>query len=379
MFKYSPFKLIIMKNTTITRKKFFTDSSKLVIGGVAGIAGVNLLVNKQLHAENKETHAAQWPFPYVALDPEEARLNAHLLYWNDKDCCCGVFGGISQLLEKAIGSPWTNIPIEIMLFGRGGGAGWGSLCGALNGASAIISLVTSKADSEPLINELWGWCTTESLPSTAANSKTYLVQKYVGNLVSNISGSVLCHPSVSLWCIAANKKITDVERKERCGRLSGDVAAKTVQLLNEYFNHSFTSTFHDSQTVASCMDCHSKNTKTHMECVSCHTTAHHQSTPISGFTFGSSYILNEAYPNPFRASTNIQFTIPGREKVRLEIYDIKGSLVNSLIDSDFMEAGSYIETWNGTNNLGETMKSGIYLAKFTTANYMKTIKISYTK
>lgn len=368
-----------MQNTTITRKKFFTDSTKLVIGGVAGVAGVNLLVNNQLHAENKEAKAAQWPFPYVAIDPEEARLGAHHLYWNDKDCCAGVFGGISQLLEKAIGSPWTNIPIEIMLFGRAGGAGWGSLCGALNGAAAIISLVTSKADSEPLINELWGWYTTEDLPSTAANSKTYLDQQYVGSLVSNISGSVLCHPSVSQWCLVAGKKITDVERKERCGRLAGDVASKTVQLLNEYFNHSFVSTFHDSDTVTSCMVCHGNNTKTHMECVTCHTTAHHQSTSISGFAFGSSYILNEAYPNPFRSSTNIQFTIPGREKVRLEIYDLKGSLVNSLIDSDFMEAGSYKTTWDGTNNLGETLKSGIYLAKFTTGNYMKTIKISYSK
>ena len=369
-----------MEKTTITRKKFFTNSTKLVIGGVAGVAGINMLVNDQLHAENTETKAAQWPYPYLKLDPEVVRERAHFLYWNDKDCASGVFGAFVQLLAAAPGGePWTNIPIEIMLFGRAGGAGWGSLCGTLNGAGAIISMVTSKAASTALINEVWSWYSSENLPSVIANAKTYTAKNYVGALPSNISGSVLCHPSVSQWCLVANKKVSDVERKERCARLAGDIAAKTAEVLNDHIQSTFVSTFQDTQSVKGCMECHSTNTLTHMECVSCHTTAHHQSTSAQGFTLGASSVLNEAYPNPFMSSTNIQFTIPGREKVRLEIYDIKGSLVNSLIDSDFMEAGSYKETWDGTNNMGEALKNGIYLAKLTTGNYMKTIKINYAK
>ena len=369
-----------MEKTTITRKKFFTDSTKLVIGGVAGVAGINMLVNNQLHAENKETVATQWPYPYTMLDPQAVREKAHFLYWNGQDCASGVFGAFVQLLAAVPGGEfWTNIPIEIMLFGRAGGAGWGSLCGTLNGAGAIISLVTSKADSTALINEVWSWYSSEKLPSDAANAKTYVTKNYVGVLAQNISGSVLCHPSVSQWCLAASKKVSDVERKERCARLAGDIAAKTAEVLNNHLQSIFVSTFHDTQSVTGCMDCHKENTMTHMECVSCHTTAHHQSAVAQGFALKSSSILNDAYPNPFTSSTNIQFTIPSREKVRLEIYDIKGSLVNSLIDSDFMEAGSYKETWDGTNNRGEALKNGIYLAKLTTGNYMKTIKINYAK
>ena len=369
-----------MEKTTITRKKFFTNSTKLVIGGVAGVAGINMLVNDQLHAENTETKAAQWPYPYLKLDPEVVRERAHFLYWNDKDCASGVFGAFVQLLAAAPGGePWTNIPIEIMLFGRAGGAGWGSLCGTLNGAGAIISMVTSKAASTALINEVWSWYSSENLPSAIANAKNYTAKNYVGVLPSNISGSVLCHPSVSQWCLAADKNVGDVERKERCARLAGDIAAKTAEVLNAHLESIFVSTFHDTQTVAGCMTCHDENTLTHMECVSCHSDAHHQSTSAQVVALKAASVLSEAYPNPFMSSTNIQFTIPGREKVRLEIYDIKGSLVNSLIDSDFMEAGSYKETWDGTNNKGEALKNGIYLAKLTTGNYMKTIKINYAK
>lgn len=368
-----------MEQKSISRKAFFSDSSKLIAGGIAGIAGINLLVNGQLKAETLKPATTQWPFPYTMLDPEEVRDRAHFLYWNDKDCASGVFGAFVELLSTAIGDPWTNIPIEIMLFGRAGGAGWGSLCGTLNGAGAIISMVTSKADSTALINEVWSWYSSEKLPSDAANAATYTVQNYVGTLPNNISGSVLCHPSVSQWCLVANKQVSSTERKERCARLAGDIAAQTAQVLNDYLYSTFVSTFHESDGVVGCLDCHSKNTMTHMECVSCHTTAHHQTTTsqLIGSNFG--YSLDNAYPNPFNSSTTIQFAIPDKEKVRLEIYDIKGRLVNSLVDSDIMDRGTYKMEWNGTNNRGEKVISGIYLAKLTTGNYMKTVKISFSK
>ncbi|HKJ80172.1 MAG TPA: FlgD immunoglobulin-like domain containing protein, partial [Prolixibacteraceae bacterium] len=232
-----------------------------------------------------------------------------------------------------------------------------------------------------LVNEIWSWYTTEKLPSDAANAAAYTTQNYVGTLPNNISGSVLCHPSVSQWCLVADKKVSDVERKERCARLAGDIAAKTAEVLNDYLHASFVSTFHDTESVTGCMDCHSKNTLTHMECVSCHSTAHHQNA-VSAQSIGANavgYSLDNAYPNPFYSSTTIQFAIPDKEKVRLEIYDIKGRLVNSLIDSDYMEKGTYNMEWNGTNNMGEKVVNGTYLAKLTTGNFMKSVKISYSK
>lgn len=149
------------------------------------------------------------------------------------------------------------MPIETLLYGRGGGAGWGTLCGTLNGGAAIISLVTTKAQSTPLITELWGWYNSTMLPTDQANQVAvngqYLVHNYDQALPQNISGSPLCHISVTEWCITAQKKVSDVERKERCARVTGDIAAKTVELLNAHFAGNFVPTYVDPATVATCM------------------------------------------------------------------------------------------------------------------------------
>ncbi len=369
----------------ISRKKFLVNSSKYVVGATVGVVGLNALAGKKLFAE---TNDFQWPYPYATLDPEEARIKTHTLYWNDKDCSAGVFGGIVECLKTAVGDPWTNFPIEIMLYGRAGGAGWGSLCGTLNGAAAMISLVTEKAPSTDLINEVWGWYTTENLPTDAANAATYEVQNFTGALPQSISGSPLCHSSVSQWCMVANKKVSDIERKERCARLAGDIAAKTVEVLNAHFAGSFTGAFSDPESNATCMMCHgpalNDNVMTHMECASCHTDEpvhggiYTSVVPVNG-RVPSGYKLDNAYPNPFNPSTTIKFSIPKTEKVRLEIYDITGRLVNSLIDSDYLNAGVYESKWNGKNNRGETVASGIYIARLTTGSFMKSIKLNLIK
>ncbi|MBL1215319.1 MAG: T9SS type A sorting domain-containing protein [Ignavibacteriae bacterium] len=368
-----------------SRKDFLTNSSKLAVGAMVGVAGVNMLSNGKIMAKSS---SSAWPYPYAQLDPEEARIHAHTLYYSGKDCCSGVFGGLVECLKTAVGDPWNDFPIEIMLFGRGGGVGWGSICGALNGAAALISLVTDKAPSGALINEVWGWSTTENLPTDAANAATYTIQNYTGTLPQNISGSPLCHSSVSQWCMIANKKVSDIERKERCARLAGDLAAKTAEVLNAHFASTFVGTFTDPESNAVCMSCHGGaaafNVMTHMECASCHTNE-----PVHGGIYTSvaplttpmpkKYSLENAYPNPFNPSTKIKFSIPKEEKVRLEIYDMRGRLVNSLIDSDMMSAGTYEATWNGTNNLGEKVASGVYLARMTTGNIMKTTKMNLVK
>ena len=84
--------------------------------------------------------------------------------------------------------------------------------------------------------------------------------------------------------------------------------------------------------------------------------------------------LIQNYPNPFNPSTNIQFSLPETGKVRLEVYDMRGRLVSSLIDSETMSAGTFKSNWNGKNNLGEKVASGVYIARLTTGKFMKSIK-----
>jgi Putative redox-active protein (C_GCAxxG_C_C)/FlgD Ig-like domain len=374
-----------MEKKGLSRKEFLASSSKFAVGAVAGIAGLNTLAGSKLMANS---NAFEWPYPYAEIDPEAARLNAHKLYYSGKDCSSGVFGGLVECLKETVGDPWTTFPIEIMLFGRGGGVGWGSICGTLNGAAALVSLVTDKAPSGGLINEIWGWSTTANLPSDAANAATYEIINYEGEMTQTVSGSPLCHAMVSQWNLAAGASTGDASRKERCARLAGDIAAKTAEVLNAHFASTFVGTFSDPETNATCMTCHGgaafNNVMTHMECAPCHNT-----DPVHGGTYTSvetvsltkptEYKLENAYPNPFNPSTKIRFSIPQNEKVRLEIYDIKGKLVNSLIDSEFISAGAYESTWNGKNNRGEKVTSGVYLARITTGNYMQSIKLNLIK
>jgi len=87
----------------------------------------------------------------------------------------------------------------------------------------------------PLINELLGWYTQTMFPTDTSNeyavNHLFNVNNYDQVLPQNISGSPLCHISVTGWCNSADFSSGSTERKERCARLTGDVAAYTVKYL----------------------------------------------------------------------------------------------------------------------------------------------------
>lgn len=270
-----------------------------------------------------------------------------------------------------------------MLFGRGGGVGWGTLCGTPNGGAAVISSVVGKADSAPLITELWGWYCSSELPTDESNVFDFSTKNYVGELPQNISGSPLCHISVTEWCVTAGKKVSDTERKERCARVTGDTCAKVAELLNAYFAQTFTPTYTDPEEMTTCLACHGatvfNNVMTKMNCVSCHGDPHGTSSVEDKGGLAVSYKLEQNYPNPFNPTTSIRFSIPQQAKVRLEVYDIRGALVQTLVDSEIYNAGNYEAKWNATDALGSKVASGIYFARLTAGNYMKTVKMNLLK
>nr|MBC8384062.1 T9SS type A sorting domain-containing protein [Candidatus Cloacimonadota bacterium] len=79
-------------------------------------------------------------------------------------------------------------------------------------------------------------------------------------------------------------------------------------------------------------------------------------------------ILNQNYPNPFyaasnsRANTTISFSIPEDAFVNLDVFNIKGQLVKTLID-DQVNRGNHEVQWNGTDNSDRPVASGIYFYK----------------
>ncbi len=80
------------------------------------------------------------------------------------------------------------------------------------------------------------------------------------------------------------------------------------------------------------------------------------------------------YPNPFRVLTRVDFTLPGERQVNIEIFDILGRKVRSLAQSD-MPRGNYSVSWDGRDDFGARLPSGVYLYRFRAGEYTRTQKM----
>ena len=87
--------------------------------------------------------------------------------------------------------------------------------------------------------------------------------------------------------------------------------------------------------------------------------------------------LLQNYPNPFNPETNIAFALPENSKVSLKIYNIAGQLVKSY--EGYYEAGTHTITWDGTNEGGKAVASGVYLYRISAGPYTSVQKMVFTK
>jgi hypothetical protein len=85
------------------------------------------------------------------------------------------------------------------------------------------------------------------------------------------------------------------------------------------------------------------------------------------------YSILNSYPNPFNPSTKINFAIPEASSVKIKVYDILGTEIKTLFDNK-ISAGEYSISWNGTDNNGKILNSGVYLITMEAENFHKTIK-----
>ncbi|MCH7975547.1 MAG: T9SS type A sorting domain-containing protein [Bacteroidetes bacterium] len=74
------------------------------------------------------------------------------------------------------------------------------------------------------------------------------------------------------------------------------------------------------------------------------------------------YRLNGNYPNPFNPSTTIRYAVPEEAHIRLDILDVLGRHVATLVD-DIQNPGYYRVVWNGLNEGGTSVASGVYFAR----------------
>jgi hypothetical protein len=84
--------------------------------------------------------------------------------------------------------------------------------------------------------------------------------------------------------------------------------------------------------------------------------------------------LNGNYPNPFNPETTISYSVNKPGRVKLEVYNIKGQLVRTLIDADHA-SGEYKQVFNAKDNRGRSISSGVYLLRMVAPGYQKTSKM----
>ena len=92
----------------------------------------------------------------------------------------------------------------------------------------------------------------------------------------------------------------------------------------------------------------------------------------------SAIILHPNYPNPFNPSTEIHFTLSTVSDVRLNVYDILGRRVATLIDEN-LEGGEHIIQWDGKGSDGQSLASGIYFYRLTAGEFVETKKMMLVK
>ncbi|MBR5289039.1 MAG: FMN-binding protein [Clostridia bacterium] len=199
-----------------SRRDFLKNAGKLAFGAcVASVVPMSAVA---------EETAVSHPYPYVELDPAVAEQIAYEGYFQN-GCCYGVAKGLLAELSAKVGYPYTIISPDIFANGKEGYT-CGTLCGALGGAVGVIGMCCSPDDARKVTKELIAWYTSTPLP---------IYQPEGECPAQSISPSANCFDSVTTFKETAKVEHADPIRKRRCGGVSGDVARKTVELLNIHF------------------------------------------------------------------------------------------------------------------------------------------------
>jgi len=90
------------------------------------------------------------------------------------------------------------------------------------------------------------------------------------------------------------------------------------------------------------------------------------------------FALSQNAPNPFNPTTTIRFSVPQTEPVKLVIYDVNGRVVRTLVDGT-LEVGRHEVSWDGTDMVGRSVASGVYVYRLTSAQGEITKRMTLVK
>lgn len=90
------------------------------------------------------------------------------------------------------------------------------------------------------------------------------------------------------------------------------------------------------------------------------------------------FALRQNYPNPFNPTTSIRFELPQECNLQLVIYNLRGQAIRTLAEGK-RKAGYYDIIWEGRDQSGEQVASGVYLVRLQAGSFVKVIKMSLIK
>lgn len=232
----------------LSRRELLSKGGKLAVVGAAFMTGGSLVLSgcgsesassttntMEGHSMTGSMSAAELPWKYVKLGPQDIKKAAEVAHenWFQGFCCFAVLSGIVTVLREKVGEPYTSFPVEAFIFAHGGTAGWGGTCGTLIGAGIAASLATGAATGEAITNQVMKYYSETELPIYKPDSP-----KAELKTVSR-SDSPVCHLSVGKWMKKEGVGFLSAQQMERCGRLSADVATKTIEFLNANLDGKF--------------------------------------------------------------------------------------------------------------------------------------------
>lgn len=282
-----------MSDNLMSRRKFLVSAG--TVAAATGLAGVGL-AKIAAPADAVAMQALAWPYPTAAADqpnPEALARKAFEVYMGmdgaGRGCAEATWWPFVNFLSGVTGgdTTWNTLPKDIFRFGAGGVAGWGTVCGTLNAAAAIINMVVANGTHRTtLTNGIFQYYAETALPTNGA-WKSYkntlgLATAWaptplpLENVPSSTANSPLCHSSLVQWTMTTGAANGGPLQKDRCGKACFDIARKLTEMLNAYFVAlTATPTYSPAAVpldpaVAACGQCHATYTGAKMACGSCH-------------------------------------------------------------------------------------------------------------
>lgn len=202
-----------------SRRDFLKTSGKLLAGVTLATVASPLL--KAAAEAAPAISAVPYPYPYVKLDPQAVLERGYKSFYSFGGCGMGAFDAIIGQLADQEGYPFDQVPVQ-MLASASAGFGAGTMCGSLAGAIMAVGLVCEPADAKAVVKDLFAWYRGHSFPGYQPEIKN----------PTTVSNSIDCLDSCSEFMKVANVTMADDARKARCASVTGETAAKAVELIN---------------------------------------------------------------------------------------------------------------------------------------------------